>query len=160
MRLWAQIAQKKRKKYSQKKSLASILSEGRRHTFSYLTRVLSSPWNVGDRIYCWAWIYYCSLSRWKCEAAETLAYLEQCVSDLCSNGILIDTMGADDTSRLPSDDAGNTNRATQCLVSREKNIPFLSITPSIICMILFSRVHSPTWLRFARCGFKAESISN
>lgn len=39
-----------------------------------------------------------------------LAYLKQCVYDLCSNGILIDTVGADDMLRLPTDDANNNKQ--------------------------------------------------
>lgn len=50
-------------------------------------------------------------------ARRDLAYLEHCVYDLCSNRILIDTVGADDILCLPTDDASDrkkkkTNKAT------------------------------------------------
>lgn len=40
-------------------------------------------------------------------ACWDFAHLELCVCDLCGNGILIDTVGVDDTLRLSADDAGS-----------------------------------------------------
>lgn len=54
-----------------------------------------------------------SLSRRKRKQSDLLRlslYLERCVYDLCSNGILSDTMGAGDMPRLPTDDAGSNKQ--------------------------------------------------
>lgn len=82
-------------------------------------------------------------------ARRDLAYLEQCVYDLCSNGILIDTMGADDILCLPTDDAShNKQKQSNPMPCLSDKMP-LSITSAIICIVPFSQVHPPTLLYFA-----------
>lgn len=171
MRLWAQIARLAKKKNERKKKedptevLIPFCLREKQQTYSYIWqefKVLLEMWRREDIVGRKFIIFLYPGGNARRAARWDLAYLEQCVYDLCSNGILIDTMGAGDILRLPTDDATattNKNKATQCPVSQTKCPFFLPITPAIIYIIPFSPVQSPTLLHFAHCGFKAKSIS-
>lgn len=70
-----------------------------------------------------------------------IAYLEQCVYDLCSNGILIDTVSADSTLCLPTDETRNNKQ------KQGNKMPFsLYITWAIINMSPINWAHSSALL--------------
>ena len=78
--------------------------------------------------------------------------LERCVYDLCSNGILIDTMVADDTLCLPTDDASGNKQKT-----KQPAALYLTIAQHIcIYIIPFSQVHSPTPLQLCSTPLQSQ----
>lgn len=120
-------------------------------------KVLLEMWGTGGFV---GRKFLFSLSWRKRKQSDLLRlslYPERCVYDLCSNGILSDTMGAGDTPRLPTDDAGSNKQ-------KQSNFFLLSYP------LYHSRhyLHNSVWPSssfldtapiFAHRGFRAKSIS-
>lgn len=85
-------------------SFDTVLSERKQQTYSYTWhefKVLLEVWWTGDIVGCTYIIFLYPGGNASGAAHWDLAYLEQCAYDLFSNGILIDTVGADVTLHLP-----------------------------------------------------------
>lgn len=125
MSLGAQIAKTEKKKKPDW-SFDCILSVRKEQTFSPNWQGFKVFPEMWDNIVGCKYIYYFlypggNVSR---AARWDIAYLEQCVYDLCSNGILIDTVGADSILCLLSDDASNKQKQSKTRLLFSTKCPF------------------------------------